>query len=408
MAKQGKGKGPRVLSHTGAGSLEKLPGRCGPQAPTFRVARPRAARSKGRTLPPLHLPSQHLHLLSHGHRRYSAARRAACLAPRKRLAASRRRRARRGGGAGGRAQAGGDGVLHQRLGRAHHGHYGAGALLAAALNGGPRTRRIAATLSARFRHIFSTQTAQGGTLGPPRAPARHSRRGVSRRTTPPLGCLPACAHATPRLFPAQYSAAVASGDIYKASSEGLRAPRAETVSLADAMSFAGPGPERINGRLSMLAIVAALGAELNQHETVVRQLSEQPTLIALAAILVAAGSLVPLLEGAKVEQSKGFWNAAAEQANGRAASAHPPRVRLLACARMAPPRPPSAMRAAALTRALPCLQCWASLRCWSPRSWRATRCCKRDTHTPATAAGQPSSLIHFVTHLRFSTPRMRG
>ena len=123
----------------------------------------------------------------------------------------------------------------------------------------------------------------------------------------------------------QYTAAVASGDIYKASSvTGLRpAGGADAVSLADAMSFSGPAPERINGRLSMLAVVAALGAELTSHETVVKQLSEQPTLIVLAAVLVAAGSLVPLLEGKAVEQSKGFWNAAAEQTDGRAASAGP-------------------------------------------------------------------------------------
>ena len=102
----------------------------------------------------------------------------------------------------------------------------------------------------------------------------------------------------------------------------MRAPASsQAVSLADAMAFAGPGPEKINGRLSMLAVVAALGAELSSHETVAKQLSEQPTLIVLAAVLVAAGSLVPLLEGKAVEQSKGFWNSAAEQTNGRAASA---------------------------------------------------------------------------------------
>jgi len=117
--------------------------------------------------------------------------------------------------------------------------------------------------------------------------------------------------------------------LYRASSvTGLRAALGtESVSLGDAMAFAGPGPERVNGRLSMLAVVAALGAELSSHETVVKQLSEQPTLIVLAAVLVAAGSLVPLLEGKSVEQqSKGFWNAAAEQTNGRAASACPSRL----------------------------------------------------------------------------------
>ena len=124
---------------------------------------------------------------------------------------------------------------------------------------------------------------------------------------------------------------------------GLRpSTSAQAFSLADAMSFSGPGPERINGRLSMLAVVAALGAELSSHETVVKQLSDQPTLIVLAAVLVAAGSLVPLLEGKAVEQTKGFWNAAAEQTNGRAASACPHmRVRALldACLTFSCPHP---------------------------------------------------------------------
>ena len=128
---------------------------------------------------------------------------------------------------------------------------------------------------------------------------------------------------------------MASGDLYKASTvTGMRSPASnQAVSLADAMAFAGPGPEKINGRLSMLAVVAALGAELSSHETVAKQLSEQPTLIVLAAVLVAAGSLVPLLEGKAVETSKGFWNAAAEQTNGRAASAFP---RCCSCARLVP------------------------------------------------------------------------
>lgn len=43
------------------------------------------------------------------------------------------------------------------------------------------------------------------------------------------------------------------------------------------MAFSGPAPELINGRLSMLAFVAALGAELASGEPVLRQLSEEPT-----------------------------------------------------------------------------------------------------------------------------------
>jgi hypothetical protein len=119
----------------------------------------------------------------------------------------------------------------------------------------------------------------------------------------------------------QYAAANASGNTYKASSvTGIVSPltRSGGLSLGDAMAFAGPGPELINGRLAMLAFVAALGAEATGHVTVLRQLACQPTGVALLFVLIAAGSLVTLVEG--LERPKnGFFNAAAEQLNGRAA-----------------------------------------------------------------------------------------
>jgi hypothetical protein len=101
---------------------------------------------------------------------------------------------------------------------------------------------------------------------------------------------------------------------------GIRTPLANApgVSLGDAMAFAGAGPERINGRLAMVAIVAALGAEASSHESTLQQLGCQPTGVALLVVLVAAGSLVPLLEGLEAGKT-GFFNAAAEQLNGRAA-----------------------------------------------------------------------------------------
>jgi hypothetical protein len=105
---------------------------------------------------------------------------------------------------------------------------------------------------------------------------------------------------------------------------GIVSPLARTggLSLGDAMAFSGPGPELINGRLAMLAFVAAAAAEANGHETVLRQLACQPTGVALLFVLIAAGSLVTMLEG--LERPKGgFFNAAAEQLNGRAASACP-------------------------------------------------------------------------------------
>ena len=122
-------------------------------------------------------------------------------------------------------------------------------------------------------------------------------------------------------FP-QYSAAVASGDVYKASSvTGVPSPLdGPTLSLGDAMAFAGPAPELINGRLAMLAFVSAAAAEVASGESMLRQLADQPTLITLAAVLVAVGSLVPLVSGGQDTKSPlGFLNASAEMINGRAA-----------------------------------------------------------------------------------------
>ncbi len=93
---------------------------------------------------------------------------------------------------------------------------------------------------------------------------------------------------------------------------------AAAVSLTDAMAFGGPAPEIINGRLCMVAVVAALAAEASSHESVLRQLADQPTLVSIFAVLIAAGSLVPLMEGRGPSKS-GFWTSAAEQLNGRAA-----------------------------------------------------------------------------------------
>jgi len=115
---------------------------------------------------------------------------------------------------------------------------------------------------------------------------------------------------------------VAGNKLYKASSlTGMSVPldAQPGISLVDAMAFAGPAPEKINGRLSMLAIVAALGAEAASHTSVLTQLSSQATLITLAAVLVAAGSLVTIVEGDARATQGGFWNASAEQLNGRAA-----------------------------------------------------------------------------------------
>lgn len=85
----------------------------------------------------------------------------------------------------------------------------------------------------------------------------------------------------------------------------------------EVMGFSG-APEIINGRLAMLGFVAALGAELNSGESVVKQLSDEPTLISLTFIIFAAASLVPAFAQRKPDII-GPFNPQAEMTNGRAA-----------------------------------------------------------------------------------------
>jgi hypothetical protein len=84
------------------------------------------------------------------------------------------------------------------------------------------------------------------------------------------------------------------------------------------MAFSGPAPELINGRLAMLAFVAALGAELSTGESVLRQFADQPTGVLLAGITFIAASLIPILKATKRE-AFGPFSPAAEMLNGRAA-----------------------------------------------------------------------------------------
>merc|ERR1712094_103155 len=66
------------------------------------------------------------------------------------------------------------------------------------------------------------------------------------------------------------------------------APVKKDLSFGDAMAFAGPAPEIINGRLAMLGFIAALGAEAASGETVFQQIGD-----AEPSILFAAASLIP-------------------------------------------------------------------------------------------------------------------
>ena len=79
-------------------------------------------------------------------------------------------------------------------------------------------------------------------------------------------------------------------------------------------------PEIINGRLCMLAFVAAVGAELATGEPVLQQFKDQPVLVVVAAALFAWASLVPVLLGKKSDSTTlGPFRPSAELLNGRAA-----------------------------------------------------------------------------------------
>ena len=98
------------------------------------------------------------------------------------------------------------------------------------------------------------------------------------------------------------------------------APKAPT--FVDAMGFSGPAPEKINGRLAMVAFVAAAGAELSSHESVAQQFGDAPLPIVLTAVTFAVASLVPILKGA-IDEHVGplpnVFNANVELLNGRVA-----------------------------------------------------------------------------------------
>lgn len=89
-------------------------------------------------------------------------------------------------------------------------------------------------------------------------------------------------------------------------------------SFGEAMAFAGPVPEVVNGRLAMVAVVAALAAEFSSDESVLRQFSDAPAAVLGLVAITTIASFIPVLRGNKAE-SLGPFNATAEMANGRAA-----------------------------------------------------------------------------------------
>lgn len=85
------------------------------------------------------------------------------------------------------------------------------------------------------------------------------------------------------------------------------------------MAFSGPAPEAINGRLCMLAALAALAAEVKTDVPILAQAKQEPTLVVLTAVLIAAGSLVPLVSNTEFLPPFAWATEATEKKVGRVA-----------------------------------------------------------------------------------------
>ena len=99
-----------------------------------------------------------------------------------------------------------------------------------------------------------------------------------------------------------------------------------SFTLQQAFAFNGPegsnfiasGPELMNGRLAMLAFVAAAGAEISTGETVMQQFSEAPTAVLLTTALFVAATLKTFTTNT-ISDTIGPFTKEKELLNGRAA-----------------------------------------------------------------------------------------
>lgn len=96
--------------------------------------------------------------------------------------------------------------------------------------------------------------------------------------------------------------------------------QAPLLSLCPALpSLAIRPQETINGRLSMLGLLAAVGAELSTGESALTQFQDATPIVLATWALISVASLVPLLRGADPTAAFGPLTHTAEMANGRAA-----------------------------------------------------------------------------------------
>jgi hypothetical protein len=95
-------------------------------------------------------------------------------------------------------------------------------------------------------------------------------------------------------------------------------PNREGLQYGELMAFSGPAPELINGRLAMLAFIAAFGGELGSGQTVWSQFASDPAIIIMTISMFSVATLIPLLVSTERE-AFGPFTAEAETLNGRAA-----------------------------------------------------------------------------------------
>ena len=94
--------------------------------------------------------------------------------------------------------------------------------------------------------------------------------------------------------------------------------QAFAFSAPEGSNFIASGPELMNGRLAMLAFVAAAGAEISTGETVMQQFSEAPTAVLLTTALFVAATLKTFTTNT-ISDTIGPFTKEKELLNGRAA-----------------------------------------------------------------------------------------
>ncbi|BDA51398.1 probable low molecular mass early light-inducible protein HV60, chloroplastic [Coccomyxa sp. Obi] len=67
----------------------------------------------------------------------------------------------------------------------------------------------------------------------------------------------------------------------------------DNESFQQVMAFDGPAPERINGRIAMIAFVGAAAAEAASGKSILEQAAVAPVSIAIAVFLISLGSVFP-------------------------------------------------------------------------------------------------------------------